>query len=212
MDNLLEKKVRFPKQTRSIETKNQIANTAQKLFGERGFYKTNSKEIAKEANVAIGSFYAYYNNKKEVFIDILKKHIDQLSLTITSSIETLSLNNYHNNKKSSKELISEFISNIIEAHDFDSQFHHEISVMIKSDEEVKKYYQQHEDMLRKYTFNFIKLFDESLKVKNVESASVLIYSAIDNFSHCFKITQDNKFDHSLINELTDMIYKYLFAK
>ena len=212
MDNLLEKKVRFPKQTRSIETKNQIANTAQKLFGERGFYKTNSRAIAKEANVAIGSFYAYYNNKKEVFIDILKKHIDQLSLTITSSIESLSLNNYHNNKKSNKELISEFISNIIEAHDFDSQFHHEISVMIKSDEEVKKYYQQHEEMLRKYTLNFIKLFDKSLKVKKVESASVLIYSTIDNFSHCLKMTQDNKFDHLLINELTDMVYKYLFAK
>lgn len=212
MSNLLRNKARPPKQTRGIETKNLIANTALRLFGEKGFYKTNSKEIAKEANVAIGSFYAYYNNKKEVFIDILKKHIDQLSLTITSSIETLLLNNYHSNKKSGRDLISEFINNIIEAHDFDSRFHYEISVMIKSNEEVKEYYQQHEDMLQKYTLNFIKLFDKNLKIKDVNSASVLIYSTIDNFSHCLKISHDNKFDSLLINELVDMIYKYLFAR
>ena len=47
MDNT----VRTPKQQRGKETKLKIIRAAIKLFAKKGFYKTNSKEIAKRAGI-----------------------------------------------------------------------------------------------------------------------------------------------------------------
>ena len=56
--------IRTPQQKRSEETRKRIIAAAERLFSEKGYYNTNSKEIAKAANVSIGSFYSYFKDKK----------------------------------------------------------------------------------------------------------------------------------------------------
>jgi AcrR family transcriptional regulator len=42
------------------------------LFSQKGYHHTNSKEITAAAGVATGSFYAYFKDKREIFIESLK--------------------------------------------------------------------------------------------------------------------------------------------
>ncbi|WP_329886931.1 TetR/AcrR family transcriptional regulator [Pseudoramibacter faecis] len=55
-------KTRIPKQKRSIARKRLIKKTALRLFSEKGYSNVSTNEIAKAANVSIGSLYSYFPN------------------------------------------------------------------------------------------------------------------------------------------------------
>ncbi len=57
------KDIRVPTQKRSIEKKRSLIKAGFELFSELGFYKVNTKQIAKQAGVSIGSYYAYFEDK-----------------------------------------------------------------------------------------------------------------------------------------------------
>ena len=49
--------IREPQQKRSIDKKNRIIEAGYKLFAEKGYFDTNTAEIAKEAGVSTGIIY-----------------------------------------------------------------------------------------------------------------------------------------------------------
>jgi len=56
-----------PKTKRGYETLKKICDSAEKLFSEKGYYNTSINDITSEANIAPGTFYIYFNDKKSVF-------------------------------------------------------------------------------------------------------------------------------------------------
>ena len=50
-----------------------IINAATKIFAQKGFFKTKVSEIAKEANVADGTIYLYFQNKDDILISIFEE-------------------------------------------------------------------------------------------------------------------------------------------
>lgn len=56
-----------PKTARGKETVLKILNAAEKLFSERGYHNTKITDIVQEAEVAPGTFYIYFPNKKNIF-------------------------------------------------------------------------------------------------------------------------------------------------
>ncbi|AYE35723.1 TetR/AcrR family transcriptional regulator [Clostridium septicum] len=60
----------MPKVIENIEEK--IFDAAIKLFGERGYENVDMKAIAKESNIAVGTLYNYYSNKKDLYIRVLE--------------------------------------------------------------------------------------------------------------------------------------------
>ena len=51
---------RVPIQKRSIEKKQKILDAGFELFCKKGYYKTNTIEIAKHAGVSTGAFYRLF--------------------------------------------------------------------------------------------------------------------------------------------------------
>lgn len=80
---------------KSIETKKKIISASIKLFNEKGYYDTNIKDIAKEANIVHSSIYYYFKNKeniaREIFDNIIEK-ITKISLDIYKNKPDLLLN------------------------------------------------------------------------------------------------------------------------
>ena len=60
--------VREPIKATSIEKKQRIIDAGLKLFSEKGYYNTNTAEIAKAAKVSTGIVYQYFNDKKDILI------------------------------------------------------------------------------------------------------------------------------------------------
>lgn len=79
MKNIGEHKaVRVPKQARSIAKKQKIVATSYRLFSSKGYYRTNTAEIAKEAGISTGIVYSYYQDKKQILLDVVKYYISSL--------------------------------------------------------------------------------------------------------------------------------------
>ncbi len=69
--------IRTPKQQRAIDTKNRIIRAGYELFAQKGYYNTNTAEIAKQAGVSTGIVYGYFHDKRDILIDVLDIYIDQ---------------------------------------------------------------------------------------------------------------------------------------
>lgn len=71
MEGKLEK-VGSARQRSQAETKNRLLASAVKLFGEKGSSKTTTKEIATEAEVAVGTVYLHFSDKDALLKEVLK--------------------------------------------------------------------------------------------------------------------------------------------
>ena len=53
--------------------RNQILDAAKKVFAEKGFHPTTIKDIAREAGIADGTIYNYFENKTALMLGILDR-------------------------------------------------------------------------------------------------------------------------------------------
>lgn len=49
-----------------------ILDAAEKVFAERGFFKTTIHDIAKEAQYAVGTIYLYFKDKEELYCTLIE--------------------------------------------------------------------------------------------------------------------------------------------
>lgn len=72
----------------ALNKRSRIQNAAIQLFQEQGVEATSVNEIVKRANVAKGTFYVYYKDKKELISQILtKQHGCLLNDILNASFE-----------------------------------------------------------------------------------------------------------------------------
>lgn len=60
------------------ERKNEIIQTSQRLFIEKGFVETKISDIVKSIGVSQGIFYYYFNSKDEVIDKIIDRYIKKI--------------------------------------------------------------------------------------------------------------------------------------
>jgi TetR/AcrR family fatty acid metabolism transcriptional regulator len=55
-----------------------IVQAAIKIFAEKGFFSARISEIAREANVADGTIYLYFNNKYDILVTIFEDEMGKI--------------------------------------------------------------------------------------------------------------------------------------
>ncbi len=53
-----------------MDKKQSLKTAAYEVFSKKGYKATGISEIARQAGVAVGSFYNYYESKEAIFLDI----------------------------------------------------------------------------------------------------------------------------------------------
>jgi AcrR family transcriptional regulator len=203
----MDKNIRVPKQERSRESKRNITNAGLQLFSEKGFYKTNSKEIAKKAGVSIGSFYIYFSDKKDLFKEVLIDYHGKIRNVLKSiNIEKYILSG------DSKKFLHHVIDKLIEAHDIYPEFHRELNVMSHSDREINKIHENSIQSSVDLTKLILSSWKGKLRVKDIDAAAVLIQRTIEEIVHTILFSNKNISDKRMIDELTDMLFHYLFKE
>ncbi len=69
---------RVPRQARSRKKRAALLAAAAGLFAERGYLATTAGDIAAAAGVSIGTFYAYFRNKRQIFIALFAENVEAL--------------------------------------------------------------------------------------------------------------------------------------
>ena len=199
--------MRQPKQTRSIKTKEKIRNVAYQLFCEKGYFKTTTNEIAKVAEVSIGSLYFYYRDKDMILVEILDRYNESF-LKIHESMN-VQLESYRENPRL---WITRFMEEMIKSHRTSKEFNKELKILSHSMPEVSAVMKKQQETVRQMTLDYLKAFYDMLRVKDLEAASIVVVNIMSSLVDQI-VFQDNPVDDSrIIMEGVDAIHQYLIRQ
>ncbi len=199
--------IRAPQQKRSIRTKSRIMRSAFRLFAEKGIHGTNSKEIAKAAGVSIGSFYSYFPNKKMLLLEMLEDYLDRHFSTIWQPLEHLTV------ARLRRADIKAILTGVFQAYDISPEFHRQTHALRYSDPDIHRIYDQEREREIAQVAYLLANNKARLRIADTTAAAVVIHNAVENVAHTARFIGPRKVDEPrLIEELTDMIYRYVLRE
>lgn len=193
---------REPKQKRAIEKKEKIIKVGFDLICQKGYYNTNTAEIAKKANVSTGILYQYFKDKYDIFIIGLEKYGDSLFFPMLSNAEiSFSKINFDN-------WLKQIINNYINNHKISATAHEEIMSMVHSDKKVAKYYYEREMQ----TTNSLKdiFINSGFNKKNLYERLHIMIGLIDNLCHEMIYHKHKDMDYNIMTNIVIDCIKNLF--
>lgn len=169
-----DKQIRNPKQSRSINMKEKILETALKLFCEKGYYKTTTNEIAKTAGVSIGSLYSYFKDKDTILLEILGRYHKQFT-----GVHNVSLNEMINSfRKDRKAWLEGLIQSLIEIHEGSKELNKELKVLYYSNPEVAKILDEQKEDTVSIIKEYFHLLKDEIKIQDLEAATLVTFDFI----------------------------------
>src|SRR5271167_3304580 len=60
----------------------QVLRHAKRIFARKGYHRTNVADIISRARIARGTFYLYFENKKDLFEELLEQVLRELAFRI----------------------------------------------------------------------------------------------------------------------------------
>jgi TetR/AcrR family transcriptional regulator len=66
------------KEREHLARRSEILQAALRLFSQKGYTQTTMNEIAKEAEFSVGSLYSFFQNKEELFFNLIMENIEEI--------------------------------------------------------------------------------------------------------------------------------------
>ena len=195
--------IREPIQKRSIEKKEKIIKSGFELICEKGYYNTNTAEIAKAAGVSTGIVYQYFKDKHDILVEGIKRYASEIfypMLNVTSNIKI--------DKSNLDTILRNMINTFIENHKLSQVAHEEIMAMTHSDKEIAEFFQQNEMAMTK---NISKiLVDNGFDSKNLDEKVHIAIHLIDDLCHEIVYHKHKDLDYNvMINLVIENILNFM---
>lgn len=166
----------MPIQKRAIEKRNRIIKYGFRLMCTKGYYKVNTADIAKYAGVSTGIVYQYFNDKKEIFIEGIKKYANSIMFPLIDILD-----NNKVNVASINELFERMINELIKSHTLSKKAHEEMTAMAHLDEDIGKIFNKSNLESTNKVVTFLK--ENGFNQENLNEKVNIIMMLIDNFCH-----------------------------
>lgn len=194
--------IREPIQKRSIEKKQKIIKSGFDLICQKGYYNTNTAEIAKAAGVSTGIVYQYFNDKHDILLEGIKLYAGDIMYPVANNFPTdVSPDNL-------KTVLKEVINKFIENHKLSQVAHEEIMSMTHSDKEIANFYREREMYTTKTISNILirNGFDKTYIDERVH----ISINLIDDLCHEIVYHKHNELNYDImINLVLDTIVNLL---
>lgn len=69
--------------TKRHSRQEQLLLVAGKVFAKKGYHATSISDICKKANIARGTLYLYFDNKRDIFDTLIKQYISDMLSAVT---------------------------------------------------------------------------------------------------------------------------------
>ena len=196
--------IREPIQKRSIEKKEKIIKSGFELICEKGYYNTNTAEIAKAAGVSTGIVYQYFKDKHDILVEGIKRYASDIfypMLNVTSNIKI--------DKNNLDFILRNMINAFVENHKLSQVAHEEIMAMTHSDKEIAEFFQENEMVMTK---NISKiLVDNGFDSKNLDEKVHISIHLIDDLCHEIVYHKHKDLDYDvMINLVIENILNFMW--
>ena len=198
-----EKNIRKPNQARSRETKEKIMQAAGELFAELGYYKTNTKLIAKRAGVPVGSVYAYFSDKKGILLESIQAGHEKITHNMME----------HESDPAWKEDPEYFIRSVIESnieiHKLLPAFHRDMKFLRNTEPDIKNSFEISERNSYEQTKEILKSAEDLFNIEDIEATAIIVHRIIEDFTHYLTYDEPEIGKERVIKQLTAMLTSYL---
>lgn len=193
-------------QKRAEETRESIISAGATLFCQEGYHKVSSKKIAGAANVAVGSFYNHFKDKKELLIEIHSRHAKSIHQLIEDKLtQGFSLNEFD-----SAEFSKQLVKQVLKLHSLSPELHREIAALSYSDPDFATVCRAEEKKAVQNLVRILEAHRSKLRIDDIEAASWVITLSIETVIHSMKIFGPPIAGRRLTETLGDMIQRLLF--
>lgn len=186
-------KTRIPTQKRSIEKRNKIIEKGFKLMCEKGYYNTNTTEIAKYADVSTGIIYQYFNDKKDIFLEGVKNYSNSILYPMINILEEKSMN-INNLDKIIEDVINKFITK----HTISKKAHEELMAMSHLDEDISNIFKDSEIEMTEKIVSLLK--ENNIILENEEEKVHIIIGIVDNLCHEIVYHNHKKLNYDIMKK------------
>lgn len=188
-------------QQRTIENREKLIKAAKELFKSKGFYSTNSKEIAQVAGVSTGVFYNYFDDKIDIFLEICRMGCNNSYKALEEIMNKLSSKN-----EDARELLKSYIKMGLAALHNNAHIFEEMDIL-------KKEYPQIEDIVREHKKQFkemINSFYPERTISNFELKNLILFNTINGSRNTLLKMDDKNQKEEYIEALSEMLCNFLF--
>lgn len=168
--------IREPIQKRSIEKKERIIKYGFDLICKKGYYNTNTAEIAKAAGVSTGIVYSYFNDKHDILLEGLKRYSNNIFYPSIDFINDVAIN-----EKNLDEIVRQVILHFVQNHKLSQSAHEEITAMAHSDKDVANLFLENEIEMTNVIAQLLK--KNGFNSKDLIERVHIIIGLIDNICH-----------------------------
>ncbi len=198
---------RDPVQKRALVTREKILKAGEYLFSRRGYFRTNSRDIAKRAGVAIGSFYVYFKDKKEVLLETLERHNTEVLRRVKEYLEKNSLG-----PADGKGRMMKLIEAVIDAHLILPDYHEEIVSLMHTDSTIRAMMKRYTEESIEITYQLLVRVKDTLQVRDLRTSAEIITIFVEEIVH--RIVFEGKMDdrNRIAGEAAVMISRYLLKR
>lgn len=173
---------------KSPDKHRKIIRAATKVFAKKGFFNARISDIAKEAKVADGTIYLYFNNKFDILLSVFEQEIGKLIEQVLLLLEK---------EESPQAKLQIFISHHLEEMKKNKYLAEVIHIELRQTSKLIREY-------RKNTFNeYLGIIAQIIEQgqaagvfrKEIHShvARQIIFGSLDEISRCWHVGSDCSF-------------------
>lgn len=130
---------RVPVQKRSKEKKQKILNAGFELFCEKGYYKTNTIEIAKRAGISTGAVYSYFKDKRQIYIAAFENYLTNISEHLFERLDV-------EQSFQLSDFVEKWITNYVDLYASSGHALAQLRMMILNDEGISQHFSDFENI------------------------------------------------------------------
>ena len=197
-----------PKQNRSRNTKKKIIEASVKLFSKKGYRDVTTHEIAAEAGISIGSFYNYFDDKKDALFAALESLSDDIQYVIQETVTELE------SKATEEEVILELVNMSIEAHRRNAGLAKIVEELRYSDPDIRKYsedFQKNFSNLLQFLLSVLEM-KRGIEIEDIETKAKILMVVVEALCHENIFHDLGIDDQVLAGEIKDLITKYILLE
>ncbi len=197
------KSVRKPTQSRSINTKEKVISAALEMFCEKGYYATTTNEIAKRAQVSIGSLYSYFKDKDTIFLEILEKYHEKFTLAKDELLE-----NPDFLISDPRTWLKALIENLVKVHEDTKELNRELIVLSYYNPKVAEILKHNRERTLQNTIGYFLKHKGDLKADDAEATAIVVFDLISATVDRLAFENGSIERNRLIDKTVDIVAVY----
>lgn len=174
---------------KTADKHSKIIRAATKVFAKKGFFNARISDIAKEAKVADGTIYLYFNNKYDMLLSVFEEKIGKLVEQINTQIE---------NEVDPRRMLEIFIENHLREMKKNKNLAEVIQIELRQTNKIIKDYRNNK--FSEY-LNIISMIIKKGQKEKVFRQDILpgiakraIFGALDEIARIWNINIDSEYN------------------